>query len=67
MFIMTSSNDGLINKILEASEIISNNSRRGSANWMIASSQTAEFIGKVYNEHRAGLRRDKINRIYEKC
>jgi len=58
------SDKDLLGKLLKASEAIHRVSTKGSANYVVASTSVADFIQKTYNEHRAGLRKEKIMRIF---
>jgi hypothetical protein len=55
----------LIDKLLDASSMIHKASTRGSGNWMVTSSETADIIQGVYRQHIANFRKEKIKRIYE--
>jgi len=53
-------NKDLYNKILQASAIIDNSSRRGSGNYMVASPAVANII----KGFRRGYRKEKIKRLF---
>jgi hypothetical protein len=53
-------NKNLYDKILQASAIIDNNSRRGSGNYMVVSKAVADII----NGFKRGNRKEKIKRLF---
>jgi hypothetical protein len=53
-------NKNLYDKILQASAIINNNSRRGSGNYMVVSPAVANII----KGFRRGYRKEKIKRLF---
>jgi hypothetical protein len=55
----------LIDKIIEASSMIHTSATRGSGNWIVTSTETADAIHEVYRQHVARHRKEKIKRIYE--
>ncbi len=54
----------LIDKLLKASEMIHKASTRGSANYMVVSSDVANMIQGVYNQEKASWRKEKIKKIF---
>ena len=57
-------NSDLYQKILEASNIIAQSSRRASANYMVISPSVADMIQEVYNEEKSTWRKEKIKKIF---
>jgi hypothetical protein len=53
-------NKNLYDKILQASAIIDNNSRRGSGNYMIVS----KAVSNIINDLRKSNRKEKIKRLF---
>jgi hypothetical protein len=54
----------LYDKILKASEVIHKSSTKGSANYMIVSPSVADMIQEVYNQEKAGWRKEKIKKLF---
>lgn len=54
----------LYDKILKASETIHKSSIRGSANYVVISPSVADMIQEVYNQEKAGWRKEKIKRLF---
>ena len=54
----------LHDKILKASEIINKSSRRSPANYMVVSQSVGDIIQEVYNQEKAGWRKEKIKRLF---
>ena len=51
-------------KILEASNIISQSSRRSPANYIVTSPDIANMIQDIYNQKKSGWRKDKIKKLF---
>ena len=54
----------LYDKILKASESIHNSSTKGCANYVVVSPSVADMIQEVYNQEKAGWRKEKIKRLF---
>mgnify|MGYP000359363576 CR=1 FL=1 len=54
----------LFDKILKASEIINQSSRRSPANYMVVSSDVANMIQGIYNQEKASWRKYKIKKLF---
>jgi len=51
-------------KILEASNIIAQSSRRSSANYMVTSPDVADMIQDIYNQKKSRWRKEKIKKLF---
>jgi hypothetical protein len=55
----------LIDKLLEAAEMIDNKSRRSSGDWFISNPMVSNIINDFLKEERHNIRKEKIKRIFD--
>jgi hypothetical protein len=54
----------LLDKLLKATEMIDNKSRRGSGDWFITNPMVSNIINDFLKEERPNSRKEKIKRIF---
>ena len=55
----------LLDKLLKASEMIDNKSRRGSGDCFISNPMVSNIINDFLKEERPNFRKEKIKRIFD--
>jgi len=54
----------LLDKLLKASSMIADKSRRGSADWFVTNPMVGSVINNLLKDERANIRKEKIKRIF---
>lgn len=59
-------NKSLVDKLLEAAKQVHKSSVRGSSNYVVVGSDTADMIQDIFYKNRAENRINKIKKVFKK-